>query len=158
MKACPLCKTSVIHYRGHGDHVITCAQCSITFCYLCLFVFRKRSLSSISCSRSESCSSFESSSSNASSSSYSAISSYNTTSTMITSQVKHYKYSNCNENCDEVCCCNSCPICLILYKDHCGKCNPIYCERYNHSLNCIKIRYELKEENPSGITNSIVPK
>lgn len=53
---------------------------------------------------------------------------YNT----IECQIQHYKYSNCNENCDEVCCCPSCPDCnTIKQQKHCSRCNKIICERYN---------------------------
>ena len=143
MKECPLCKTSIIHYRGHGDHKIVCKKCLTWFCYLCSYVFKEHGS--------------RSSSDTSTSSNYSAASSYKSNLTIIPSHVKHYKHSNCNNYCDEVCCCESCPICLILYKEHCGKCNSVHCERYNHSLQCVKLKYELDEENPSNITNTIVP-
>ena len=136
MKQCPICNINILHYRGHGDHTIVCKGCNILFCYLCLFVFRERSPSSDLNSNSSSSYSLYSNSS--SSSSYSdSSSSFNSCS----NTRSHYAFSNCSEQCDEVCCCKSCPACLVLLytkHKHCKDCSITHCTRYNGDLEVVK--------------------
>jgi len=167
MKACPSCKTSIIHFRGHGDHIIFCKNCLISFCYLCGFIFKEKG--SRSSSRSSSNSSSRSSTNSTRSLSsifpklsdssvystvYSTIYSFNTNFLLIKSQIKHYRYSNCKETCNALCGCKSYPFCLILYKEHCKECNNNeHCEQYNSSLDLIKSKIILYEENPNNLNN-----